>query len=250
MSNISSLSGNSFWLGLGKEFYISFPTLKAPCIQITNPQNLEINQDSLVEKLLPLASKAFSVEVSTEFRADVRAHVLGSQNLLVVFDPKTAEPIAFRVWDNIDLGNVGSVSYLSGICVLPEYQGKNFGGKLIQYVHKEGSRLNPKTLFMILRTQNPRMQRCFLTALKNYPGEVYLFGDSQVPLNARFALAATALHIQDSSIDLEKLVSRKIYPGGSLYGKSYNVAKESRGTNFENLDQNAGDSAYCIWKSS
>jgi len=249
MSTISSLSGNSFWQGLGKEFDICFPTLVAPCIQISFPQNLEVNQNVLVNKLLPIASQAFSVEITPEFRADVRTHILGSQNLLIVFDRATTKPIAFRVWDNIDLGRVGLISYLSGMCILPEWQGRGFGKILIQRIYKEGISLTDNTLFMILRTQNPRMQKCFSDVMGSNGGTLHLFGDRKIPLDVRYALAATAMHIQDSKVNLEELVSRKTYLDGALYGEDYDVVKISKGTNFNDLDQYAGDAAYCIWKS-
>jgi ribosomal protein S18 acetylase RimI-like enzyme len=90
-------------------------------------------KDVLVDMLSPVAADAFARDCSRELCDDVRQHVFGSNGLLVVMDSQ-GQVVAFCVWDFVILDFIQGLDilYLTGICVVSEWQGRGVGNRLLK----------------------------------------------------------------------------------------------------------------------
>ncbi len=208
------------------------------------PQKLDDkSKDELIEELYPIARSAFNQKDNPEFHQDVYDHVMMNSDVVVLSD-LSGNPRAFRMWDRIPMGD-SSVIYLAGMCVDKHSQGKGVGTSMLRYVVDHSSEHASEWSHMVLRTQNPVMQKCFakVTGTK----DLFLFGDKEIPQDVQNAATCIANVIDDTHLDPTTLVSRGVY-GSSMYGRDYDIVKKSIGTNFASLDQDNGDAAYCVWR--
>ena len=203
------------------------------------PRDLsESEQQHLISELYPVAKSAFQQEDSSGFYQDVTTHVMQNSDLLVLTDGSRV--IAFRLWNILSIPGK-TIVYLAGMCVHQDYQGRGIGKAMLHYVVNH----IPTWDYMALRTQNPVMVLCLKGVTTH--GTLFQYGDTSIPEDVQIVVKIIAQTIGDDHVIPSELVSRRIY-GSSLYGAAYKISEKSAGTSFADLDQDAGDAAYCVWR--
>ena len=210
------------------------------------PQNIteEKERDFIFRSLFPVGLEAFTQNASVAMEEDIRAHLFEAEHLLVMrsdgtFHFGTCElgaprPVAFRMWKTYHT-NYGTALYLSGMCVLPAWQGKGIGQKMTRYAVDN---VNPKIVFTV--TQNPVVKECMDKAVgvKSTPS---LWGANGVFMEEVVRELGQKLN---KNVDASTSIIKGNY-GASLYG----IQPESRDPQyqqlFDRLDKQAGD-AYLL----
>lgn len=204
------------------------------------PQTLlSDDKRTLVDTLYEVAQSAFAQEPSKGFYQDVFDHITKSVDLVVMVCGDAV--VAFLISDII-MHDTGNIVYLAGICIKVSHQSQGLGKTMVSYVAQYYDNFTWR--YMVLRTQNPVMQRC----LRGYAtsGTFYTYGDA-IPEEIQSVACCVAGHISDQKLDAPLLLSRGVY-GGTLYGPAYRLGEKISGTVFSGLNVNAGDAVYCVWQ--
>lgn len=211
---------------------------------------------ALLDSLMPVAASAFRQKETTEFRKDVEEHIFGFDGLLVVTNEKGI-PVAFRMWEFIELNFVAGtdILYLAGMCVHEAWQRQGIGELLLQYVLREDFRRSlpdshafgplPLAPYVALRTQNPIMKCCFDRAIgeESYP----LLECPEIPGDIARVGEIVARRLNDVHFEPKTMISRGLY-GHSLYGTPPIPPNHEYESLFSRLDIVAGDSMVCVWR--
>lgn len=216
----------------------------------------ENKRNALLDSLMSVATSAFRQQETKLFRKDVEEHIFGFEGLLVVTNEE-GDPVAFRMWEFIELNFVAGtdILYLAGMCVHESWQRQGIGELLLQYVLREDFRRSlpdehafgplPLAPYVALRTQNPIMKYCFDEAIGNesYP----LLEFPEIPGDIARVGQIVARRLGDTHFDPNTMISRGLY-GHSLYGTQPIPPNHEYKTLFGQLNTAAGDSMVCVWR--
>ena len=197
-------------------------------------------KSELIRLLLPVAASAFGQQSGVSFENDVYQHVFESEDLVIAMGD-CGYPVAFSVWKTFRHEGLGSVLYLSGICVSSTHQRMGIGKALLRYMIQQTSS-SGEAWHVAMRTQNPVMKVTFDKNIgKSYPD------GRMIPNSIKRISRFVAECLGDVGHDVEMMISRGVY-GRSLYsgdiprleGEDYNVGV------FGELDPDRGDALICV----
>jgi len=208
----------------------------------------DIKKQMLFEHTYPVAASAFGRN-DVAIKKDVYEHLASANHFSIIMNDNKG--IAFRLWDFIPIDKVNDVLYLAGMCVHKDYQGKGIGKCLLELVlQSDGYRqihsvdqicALPPCKYIVFRTQNPIMKRCFEAFVGE---EIYPRFGEDVPSDI-VAAASVVVNSLGDSLD-SSMISRGVY-GKSLYGDEVSV-RSTPVSVFSAINVANGDAVYCVWR--
>ncbi len=142
--------------------------------------------------------------------------------------------------------------YISGVCVLPQYQNCGIAKEMITKIFMADLKRSlpdkhaflplPSVSWFVMRTQSPRMKRAFDAAI----GHNSFPNGAPLPEDARF-IASHTMRCLKQTMDEDTLICRGAY-GHLLYGEMEPVEKGLYVAPFSRLDIAAGDAQVCVWR--
>lgn len=161
----------------------------------------------LFDMLYILTQLGFDLKESPSLELDTRNHVEQGQYLYLITDGGLI--VSWAIFDYLRQDS-DLILYLSGVMVLPKYQGKGISSALIRTALRES-----KAKYLAARTQNPIMYESILKAC----GNVFPNPDDATPadvIEIGEFVAKNRLHM--TNYDLKSMLSKSVY-GACLYGK-------------------------------
>jgi len=225
--------------------------------RIDYPRNLpEEAKEVLLDSLMPVAASAFRQQETDLFRKDVQEHIFGFSGLFVVVNEEGV-PVAFRVWEFIELNFVAGtdILYLAGMCVHEAWQRQGIGTLLLQCILREDHRRSlpdahsfgplPLAPYVAMRTQSPLVKWNFDQSIKreSYP----LIEEEGIPVDIARVGQIVTRHLGDTSFETQTMISRECY-GRCLYGVAPTSPDEGYNKAFNKLNVDDGDTMICVWR--
>lgn len=210
---------------------------------IFSPSSITSNDDKefIFNSLFPVGVEAFCQNASESFEDSVYEHIFNSDGLIVVrsdgtisfstFEFGKPRPIAFRMWRKFNTP-YGKAIYLSGMCVLPQWQGMGIGQQMTRLaIDSEGF----DVVFTV--TQNPIAKQSMDSAIGmiSQPGFTGMIDLKK----AQYLLSL----VSKSSLNAEGII--KGHYGSTLYGMEPKSKDAYYTQQFNRLNKKEGDAIIC-----